>query len=268
MMPIPAEFHYQPPTEPWLDVCYQDKDILVVAKPAGILTNPGRGEHLADCLLSRVQQQWPQALLVHRLDLATSGIVVFALRRKAEAHLKAQFANRQTDKLYLANVCGELNAPEGVIDLPLIADLTQPPRNKVCFTSGKAAQTFFQVLSYNVETDVSLLALRPVTGRAHQLRVHLLSLGHPIIGDALYGSSQQTAAHTIAPFNLRMHLHAAVLAFNHPYHQQRMQFVLPTSIAPNLSPQALSALLETTGTPSCHQPINILVLNPTANSLL
>lgn len=269
MMPSTDDFYYQPPTEPWLDVCYQDKDIVVVAKPAGILTNPGRGEHLADCLLRRVQQQWPQALLVHRLDLATSGIVVFALRRKAEAHLKAQFANRQTGKLYLANVIGQLEMSAGLIDLPLIADLTQPPRNKVCRATGKPAQTYFQVLNYDKAFDVSLVALRPVTGRAHQLRVHLLSLGHPILGDNLYANTQhQVDVTTMAPFNNRMHLHAAVLELNHPYHQQRLRFVLASQIAPNLNQQTLSELVAGTDNPEEQQPIQTLLLNPVPHNLL
>ncbi len=242
-------FTYKPPTAPWLELCYQDKDILIVAKPSGILTNPGKGAALADCLLSRVQQQFPQALLVHRLDMATSGIVVFALRRKAEATLKQQFADRQTGKLYLARVYGQLAKPEGLIDLPLIADLAAPPRNKVCLTEGKAAQTFYQTLAVEPivnEPPTQLLALRPITGRAHQLRVHLNHLGHPIVGDALYPYPVQPNYIQHHNQSTRLHLHAAILELNHPYSAERLRFVLPTTFAPSYQDEKLNALLDNT----------------------
>ena len=287
---IETPFHYQPPTSPWLQICYQDKDILVVAKPSGILTNPGKGPDLADCLLSRVQQQFPQALLVHRLDMATSGIVVFALRRKAEASLKQQFAARHTGKLYLAVVHGRMDQINGLIDFPLIADLAAPPRNKVCLSTGKAAQTFFQVLTSaplanfvenadiantitlnNTET-VTLVALRPITGRAHQLRVHLSHIGHPILGDALYpyvlassGSHETAACAPLMQNNaalpaMRLHLHAAVLELNHPYSNERLRFVLPSEFAKTYSGAKLNELLET------DIPARTLFLSPKANT--
>lgn len=202
-------FIYSPPTEPWLEILYQDKDVLVLNKPSGLLTNPGRAEHLADCLLSRVQQQFPLAQLVHRLDLATSGVVVIALRRKAEAALKAQFANRSVSKRYLAVVSGVLKQSEGTIDLPLIADSDNPPKQKVCHLAGKAAITHYKVLQQL--PDRALVELLPVTGRSHQLRVHMLSLGHPILGDAFYADDN---ARTAAP---RLLLHAATLRFYQPY---------------------------------------------------
>jgi len=256
-LPAPA-FRYQPPTKPWLEICYQDKDLLVVAKPTGILTNPGKGPELADCLLARVQQQFPQALLVHRLDMATSGIVVFALRRKAEAALKLQFANRQTAKLYLATVHGKLDTLSGCIDLPLIADLAAPPRNKVCFNTGKAAQTYFQQLPdetnlcnlalsqshiANLPTT-SLLALRPITGRAHQLRVHLNHIGHPIVGDALYPYPSQPEIMQRVNQATRLHLHAAILELNHPYNAERLRFVCAADFAASLPGEKLNQLLE------------------------
>ena len=202
-------FVYSPPTEPWLDILYQDKDVLVLNKPSGLLTNPGRGEHLADCLLSRVQQQFPLAQLVHRLDMATSGVVVIALRRKAEAALKAQFANRTVSKRYLAVVRGVLRQTEGMIDLPLLADSDNPPKQKICHSAGKAAITHFKVLQQL--PDRALVELLPVTGRSHQLRVHMLALGHPILGDAFYADKDSKAA---AP---RLLLHAATLRFYQPY---------------------------------------------------
>lgn len=209
-------FSYQPPTTA-LEICYQDKDLLVVNKPSGLLTNPGRGEHLADCLLTRVQAMFPTALLVHRLDLATSGLVVFALRRKAEAALKKQFSERVVKKTYLARVWQQPDPATSEIDLPLIADLAAPPRNKVCFEQGKAALTRYQSLT-GVD-EHALLALFPVTGRAHQLRVHLQSIGHPILGDALYAHADALAA---AP---RLLLHAMVLELNQPYSGERLRFI-------------------------------------------
>lgn len=214
---MPAPFLYQPPQQP-LHIIHQDKDLLVLAKPSGLLTNPGRGAHLADCLLSRVQQQFPQALLVHRLDMATSGLVVFALRRKAEANLKQQFASRLVKKVYLARVWQCPTESAGDIDLPLIADLTAPPRNKVCWQQGKSAQTFYRTLHDTTSDGHPLLALFPHTGRAHQLRVHLQQIGHPILGDALYApeAAQQAAA--------RLLLHATQLQLQHPYSGGWLEF--------------------------------------------
>lgn len=216
-------FIYNPPAGA-PSVLYQDKDLVVVNKPSGLLTNPGKGEHLQDCLLSRVQTLFPTALLVHRLDLATSGLVVFALRKKAEAALKLQFANRTVNKTYIARVQGSPKQAAGLIDLPLIADLTAPPRNKVCHSTGKKATTYYQLLPefparHNAASDNALVALYPITGRAHQLRVHLQQLGHPILGDRLYApAAVQAAAH-------RLLLHAMVLEINQPYSGQRLQFV-------------------------------------------
>lgn len=211
-----SEFSYHPPTEPWLDILYQDKDIIVLNKPSGLLTNPGRGAHLADSLLSRVQQQFPLAQLVHRLDLATSGVVVMALRRKAEAALKQQFADRLVKKRYLALVWGAVTPAEGVIELPLIADSVNPPRQKVCFVEGKPAITHYRMLQQLA--DRALVELEPITGRSHQLRMHMLHLGHPILGDAFYAHSEALNA---AP---RLMLHAATLQVLQPYHGTPLTF--------------------------------------------
>ncbi|OBP14566.1 RNA pseudouridine synthase [Rheinheimera sp. SA_1] len=229
-------FNYQPPVTN-LEIVFQDKDLLVVNKPSGLLTNPGKGEHLADCLLTRVQAQFPTALLVHRLDLSTSGLVVFALRRKAEAALKQQFAERLVHKTYLARVWRQPDPVAAEINLPLIADLTAPPRNKVCFAQGKAALTRYQCLTDADEH--ALVALFPVTGRAHQLRVHLQSIGHPILGDALYAHSEALAA---AP---RLLLHAMVLELNQPYSGERLRFVAPPEPgAFGITAQLAAALLQ------------------------
>lgn len=215
-------FVYQPPQAP-LDILYQDKDLLVVNKPSGILTNPGRGEALADSLLSRVQQAYPGALLVHRLDLSTSGVVVFALRRKAERELKRQFAERLVKKRYLAVVSGFLSSDEGIITLPLRADPLNPPTQHV-HPEGKAAETAYRVLQRSCKPGIeqTLVELKPVTGRSHQLRVHMAALGHPIIGDAFYApqSIQQAAP--------RLLLHAAELDLFQPYSQQPLNFKADT----------------------------------------
>lgn len=210
-------FVYNPPAEPLLDILYLDKDILVVNKPSGLLTNPGRTEEMQDCLLSRVQQQFPLAQLVHRLDMSTSGLVVFALRRKAEAALKQQFASRSVKKIYRARVWGEITE-QGMVSAPLIADSTQAPLQKICYKTGKAALTHFQRLSFDGQS--SLVELRPVTGRSHQLRVHMQSLGHPILGDAFYAHDEAYAA---AP---RLLLQALCLEVYQPYSSQLLRFEL------------------------------------------
>jgi tRNA pseudouridine32 synthase/23S rRNA pseudouridine746 synthase len=209
-------FVYTPPVEPWLEVLYQDKDLIVLNKPSGLLTNPGRGEHLADCLLSRVQQPYPLAQLVHRLDMATSGVVVIALRRASERALKQQFADRTVSKRYLAVVWGTLQQAEGTVDMPLIADSSNPPKQKVCYSHGKSAITHYRLLQQL--PDRALVELKPVTGRSHQLRMHMLALGHPILGDAFYASG---AALNAAP---RLLLHAATLELNQPYNGKRLRF--------------------------------------------
>ena len=215
-------FVYSPPQLP-LAILYQDKDLLVVNKPSGILTNPGRGIALADSLLSRVQHTYPSALLVHRLDLGTSGVVVFALRRKAERELKRQFAERVVKKRYLAVVAGLLTNQEGNIILPLRADPLNPPTQHV-HPEGKAAETAYRVLQHCADAvlDRTLVELKPVTGRSHQLRVHMAALGHPILGDTFYAPAPIQQA---AP---RLLLHAAELTLLQPYSQQSLTFVADT----------------------------------------
>ncbi|MGI5309565.1 RluA family pseudouridine synthase [Rheinheimera sp. WS51] len=213
---MPSAFNYLPPVTPWLDIVFADKDLLVLNKPSGLLSVPGRGEHLADSLLSRVQAEYGFAQIVNRLDLATSGLVVIALRRKAERHLKQQFAKRQVHKRYLAVIWGQLLHQYGTVDLPLASAGGDPPKNYVCYQQGKAAITHYRLLQQF--KDSALVELTPITGRSHQLRVHMQALGLPIVGDRFYASEQACAA---AP---RLLLHAAHLQLQQPYTGQVLNF--------------------------------------------
>lgn len=196
---------YTPPDTP-LEVIHEDHEVLLVNKPAGLLSVPGKGPELADCLITRIQAVFPQALLVHRLDRDTSGVMVFGLTPHAQRHLGLQFEKRQTKKTYLARVQGKLEPKTGHIDLPLIVDWPNRPLQKVCHETGKAAQTDWRVLRANDQE--SRVQLMPKTGRSHQLRVHMLAMGHPILGDPLYSSNPQDYP--------RMMLHAQELRFRHP----------------------------------------------------
>lgn len=175
--------NYDPPRDP-LEILHEDAQILAVNKPAGLLSVPGKGAHLADCLLARVQAAFPDALLVHRLDRDTSGVMVFALTPHAQRHLGLQFEKRQVRKSYVARVRGRLEPKTGVVDLPLIVDWPNRPRQMVCHETGKPALTEWRVLRY--EDGATRVRLMPRTGRSHQLRVHMQALGHPILGDPLY----------------------------------------------------------------------------------
>ena len=197
---------YDPPDVP-LNVLHEDHEILVVSKPSGLLSVPGRGEHLSDCLISRVQVAFPQALLVHRLDRDTSGVMVFAQTRYAQRHLGLQFEKRMTRKTYVARVWGELEPKTGTVDLPLIVDWPNRPLQKVCHETGKSAVTDWRVQRYgDNETRVRLM---PKTGRSHQLRVHMLALGHVILGDPFYAEGE-------ALNYPRLMLHSEELRLKHP----------------------------------------------------
>ena len=205
---------YSPPTDP-LDVLHEDGHIIVVNKPSGLLSVPGRGEHLADCLISRVQAAFPDALLVHRLDRDTSGVMVFALTAHAQRNLSMQFEKRSTKKTYVARVSGEIAEKTGTVDLPLIVDWPNRPLQKVCHETGKPAVTDWRVLKVGGgETRVRLF---PKTGRSHQLRVHMLALGHVILGDPLYAKGADLD-------HPRLMLHSEELRLNHPESGKGMSF--------------------------------------------
>ena len=198
--------NYTPPQDP-LVVLHHDHQVLLVDKPAGLLSVPGKGPHLADCLIARVQSVFPDALLVHRLDRDTSGVMVFALTPHAQRHLGLQFENRQTRKTYVARVHGQVAEAKGTVDLPLCVDWPNRPRQMVDHENGRAAVTDWRRLKRG--SDETRMRLMPKTGRSHQLRVHMLALGHPILGDPFYA----TGAALDYP---RLMLHSESLAFRHP----------------------------------------------------
>ena len=200
------ETEYNPTQDP-LVVLHEDAEVLLVDKPAGLLSVPGKGPHLADCLIARVQDAFPDALLVHRLDRDTSGVMIFALTPHAQRHLGLQFEKRMTRKTYVARVWGVPQEKTGTIDLPLIVDWPNRPRQMVCHETGKPAQTDWRVLKD--EGDTARVRLSPKTGRSHQLRVHMLSLGHPILGDPFYATGPALAYP-------RLMLHSEELRFKHP----------------------------------------------------
>ena len=202
---------------------YEDADLLVLCKPAGLLCVPGRGPDKQDCLSARAQQRWPGALVVHRLDQATSGLLLMARHVAAQRQLSRAFAERQVHKRYVAVVHGRLekSAPPqdgdgdggnawNDIHLPIAADWVRRPLRVVDPAGGKPSHTRWRALGYDAATDTTRVELEPITGRTHQLRVHLAALGHPILGDTLYADA---AVQALSP---RLLLHARLLRFEHP----------------------------------------------------
>ncbi len=202
-----------------LAILLVDADCVVAAKPAGMLSVPGRGPLLQDCLLSRLQNRFGDLRVVHRLDMATSGLIVFARNADAQRTLNRAFAERAVEKRYVATVDGVVFADSGEIDLPLSADWPNRPLQRVDHAAGKPSITRYRVLERSPTS--TRLSLRPITGRAHQLRVHLLALGHPILGDALY------APHAARARAGRLLLHAEGLGFAHPANGAWTSFELP-----------------------------------------
>ncbi|MCK6433107.1 MAG: RluA family pseudouridine synthase [Aquabacterium sp.] len=214
----------QPPT-----LIHVDDAMIVADKPAGLLAVPGRGPERADCLAARVQTRYADALVVHRLDMGTSGLIVFARGLQAQRHLGTAFAERRVHKVYVAIVAGIVGADAGEIDLPLITDWPHRPRQMVDHARGKPSLTRWRVLERHDAPDGAQgagasrtrLELSPVTGRSHQLRVHLMAMGHPIVGDELYAPPALAAA---AP---RLLLHAHQLALPHPVSGHTVAFCSP-----------------------------------------
>lgn len=200
---------YSPPPDHGLDVVFADDAFVVVNKPAELLSVPGRGEGMGDCLVARVQACYPDALAVHRLDMSTSGLMVLARGSEAHRNLSRQFELRQVKKRYLAVVDGLLKDAAGEIDLPLICDWPNRPRQMVSHEMGKPSLTRYRLLERDAQLNLSRVELEPITGRSHQLRVHMASLGHPILGDDLYGEDATERSN-------RLLLQATYLGFYHP----------------------------------------------------
>ena len=210
---------YQPPTEPWLDVIHQDDEILVLNKPSGLLSVPGKADTHKDCLEARAQEAYPEARTVHRLDMATSGVCVMAMNAKAHRHLGLQFERRHTDKIYVARVAGILQQDKGEVDAPLICDWPNRPKQMVDWENGKSALTRWEVATR--EADATRVKLFPHTGRSHQLRVHMLHIGHPILGDEFYAPPELREQAD------RLQLHALSLTLHHPDGGERVTFTAP-----------------------------------------
>lgn len=210
-----------------IQLLYADDTLLVVDKPSGLLAVPGRGADKQDCLSARVQARYPDALIVHRLDMATSGLMVMARGPAVQRALSMAFAARAVTKRYIALVAGRLEAPAqdrgvpeewGTIDLPIIVDWPNRPLRIVDHQSGKPSLTRWRVLGYDEAGLNTRVELEPVTGRSHQLRVHLCELGHPILGDALYAPPEVQA------LSGRLLLHAGLLGFAHPLTDEALVF--------------------------------------------
>ena len=199
------EFDYNPPDVP-LSILYQDRSLLVADKPPGLLSVPGKLEGRADCLETRLRLAYPGTLLVHRLDCDTSGVMIFARNKAAQGFLGQEFEQRRARKTYVARVLGPMMEDQGRVDLPIGVDWPNRPRQMVDAVNGRAAVTDWQVLHRSdAETRVRL---HPMTGRSHQLRVHMLALGHPIRGDPIYSDDASSCP--------RLMLHAETLSLHHP----------------------------------------------------
>ncbi|OTG73837.1 RNA pseudouridine synthase [Acinetobacter terrae] len=201
---------------------HRDEDFMVIHKPAGVLTVPGKTEDLQDCVINRLLKIEPKTLLIHRLDRDTSGILVFGLTKWGQKTISRQFQERQTEKTYQAMVAGHLEG-EGTVDVPVIYDPEHPPLHIAAPDHNKPALTHWQAIEhFEIQGQaVTRVKLTPITGRSHQLRVHMQYLGHPIVGDTLYATPEQQQ---LIP---RLCLHAEHLSFYHPQTEERVEFYYP-----------------------------------------
>lgn len=211
------DFAYDPPDEP-LRILHEDAAIIVVDKPAGLLTVPGKLENRQDCLITRLQAARWDALTVHRLDCDTSGVIIFARTKQAQGFLGQEFEQRRAQKTYIARLKGRLERGGGTVDLPLGSDWDYRPRQKVDHVHGRPAVTDWQVID-QIDTETRV-RLKPHTGRSHQLRVHMLALGHPILGDQIYAPETRDQ-------HARLMLHAETLALHHPQTGEWISFSAP-----------------------------------------
>ncbi|MDE2417664.1 MAG: RNA pseudouridine synthase [Burkholderiales bacterium] len=207
-----------------LDVIHADAAIVVLNKPPGLLSVPGRGADKQDCLHTRMQSQYPDALVVHRLDMATSGLIIFARNKSVQRTLGDAFAAREVHKRYEAVVSGRVCAAQDdwqVIDLPIVVDWPNRPLRIIDPVHGRPSVTRMRCLGHNPLDNTSRVALEPVTGRSHQLRVHMQAIRHCILGDALYATAEVLAQ------SPRLLLHASQLALRHPLSGTLLEFNCP-----------------------------------------
>lgn len=210
--------YYAPAPAP-VSYVYCDDHLILIDKPSGLLSVPGRGAEKSDCAIARVQAEFPDALTVHRLDMATSGLLLVARGKDMQRALSGLFERGEVEKSYLADVWGVPSPASGTIDLPLITDWPNRPLQKVDHDIGKPSRTLYETIS--IKNVHARLKLTPLTGRSHQLRVHLAAIGHPILGDEFYATGKALAARP------RLALHATHLAFVHPATDERMEFEAP-----------------------------------------
>ncbi len=194
-------------------IIYIDDDLIIVDKPAGLLSVPGKAEDNRDCLITRIQKKYPEAIIVHRLDMATSGLMILPRSKRAEKRISVQFQRRKVLKKYVALLHGVIDEDEGVITAPLICDWENRPRQKIDFEIGKPSQTYFEVLERN--KDNTRVCFWPSTGRSHQLRMHSIYIEHPIYGDLFYIGDDGYK---------RLMLHASYLEFKHPMSGEKIAF--------------------------------------------
>ena len=211
--------NYCPPTDPYLNIVYHDDEILVLDKPSGLLSVPGKGPLLSDCLEKRACEKFDNARTVHRLDMDTSGLIILGLSKFSHRHLSLQFQNRNVGKKYSARIFGQIEKDQGLIDLPLICDWPNRPKQMVDIENGKPSQTEWRVIK-RLENECHV-ELTPLTGRSHQLRVHLKELGHPILGDRFYAHEKALA------MSNRLCLHSTSLTIMHPKKKKKMTFDSP-----------------------------------------
>ena len=224
-----------PATKPFeLNLLYRDDSMVLVDKPANMLSVPGKGEKGKFCVSNEVQVQFPDAKVVHRLDMATSGVMLFALGKENQVNLNKQFEQRNVEKVYDAVVKGHIAAALGGVNIPLMSDWPNRPKQKVCYREGKQAMTRFRCLSFDNSlsgnkdsserrsSPITRVELMPVTGRSHQLRMHMLAIGHPIIGDEFYACEEALA------MSSRLLLHARELTVTHPATGRRIEITAPT----------------------------------------
>lgn len=199
--------NYNPP-QTSIEIIYEDEFLLVVNKPSGLLAVPGRGEDKQDCLISRIQAKYSDAFIVHRLDMSTSGLMIIARGKEMESYLSILFQKRNVDKKYTAIVDGYVKPKFGEVDLPLITDWPNRPKQKTCYETGKHSQTRYVTKFYDNKNNSTRIELTPITGRTHQLRVHMQSIRHPILGDELYANKEAIEK------SERLLLHACYLSLN------------------------------------------------------